>query len=83
MLSCTTENRNGLRVDERVCCVCSNLIEDETHVLLNCPFYDNFRENVFNVAKSWFYALNNEEIIMSLFSNVNMINICANTCFQF
>ena len=68
-----------------ICCFCSDSIEDETHVLLNCPFYDAFRENVFNVAKSYtvdFMSFNNEEKIMFLFSNENMIRICAKTCLQ-
>jgi hypothetical protein len=41
----------NLLVEEQICYFCSDFIEDETHVLLNCPFYD-FRENSFNVAKS-------------------------------
>ena len=41
----------NLRVDERVCCFCSDFME-KAHVHLNCPFYDHFRENLFNVAKS-------------------------------
>jgi hypothetical protein len=43
----------NLRIEERICCFCSDFIEDETHVLLNCPFYDDFRENLLNVAKSY------------------------------
>jgi hypothetical protein len=47
-------------------------------------FYDDFRENLFNVANCCivdFMSFNNEEKIMLLFSNVNMIKICAKTCF--
>jgi len=30
------------------CCFsCSNLIEDETHVILHCPVYSDFRNNLF------------------------------------
>ena len=68
----------NLRIEERICCVCSDFIEDEAHVLLNCPFYDDVRENLFNVAKSYtvdFMSFNNEEKIMFLFSNENMIRI--------
>ena len=75
----------NLRIEERICCFCSDFIEDETHVLVNCPFYDDFRENLFNVAKSYtvdFMSFNNEEKIMFLFSNENMIRICAKTCLQ-
>ena len=43
----------NLRIEKRICCFCSDFLEDETHVLLNCPFYDDYRENLFNVAKSY------------------------------
>ena len=75
----------NLRIEERICCFCSDFIEDEAHVLLNCPFYDDVRENLFNVAKSYnvdFMSFNNEGKIMFLFSNKNMIRICAKTCLQ-
>ena len=72
------------RVEEQIFCFCNDYTEDETHILLNCPFYDDFRENLFNVAKSLtvdFMSFNNEEKIMFLFSNENMIRLCAKTCF--
>lgn len=34
----------------RIGCFCSDFIEDETHVFLHCPFYDDFTENLFNIA---------------------------------
>jgi hypothetical protein len=51
--------------------IASDFIEDETHILLNCPFYDDFRGNLLNVAKSYtvdFMSFNNEEKIMFIFS---------------
>ena len=75
----------NLRIEERICCFWSDFIEDETHVLLNCPFYYDFRGNLFTVAKGYtvdFMSFNNEEKIMFLFSNENMIRICAKTCLQ-
>ena len=53
----------------------NDFIKDKTHILLNCPFYDDFRENVFDLAKRYtvdFLSFNNEEKIMLLFSNENM-----------
>jgi hypothetical protein len=64
----------NLRIEERICCFWSDFIEDETHVLLNCPFYYDFRGNLFTVAKGYtvdFMSFNNEEKIMFLFSNEN------------
>ena len=42
------ENKN---VNERVCVICHEQIEDEKHVLLNCPLYANLRERLFNEVK--------------------------------
>ena len=73
LLAGWAKNRiKNLRVEERICCFYSGVIEDETHVLLNCPFYDDFRENLFNVAKSYtvdIMSFNNEEKILFLFTN--------------
>ena len=68
----------NLRVEERICCFCSGVIEDETHVLLNCPFYDDFRVNLFSGVKR--FRVMSFEKIMFLFSNEIMM-ICARTYF--
>jgi hypothetical protein len=34
-------------IEERCCFNCSNLIEDETHVILHCPVYSDLRNNLF------------------------------------
>jgi hypothetical protein len=39
------ENKN---VNERVCFICHDQIEDEKHVLLDCPLYADLRESLFN-----------------------------------
>jgi hypothetical protein len=36
-----------IKLEERCCFNCSNLIEDETHVILHCPVYSDFRNNLF------------------------------------
>ena len=54
----------NLLVEEQICYFCSDFIEDETHVLLNCPFHDDFREKLFNVEKNFrvdFMSFKNEE----------------------
>jgi hypothetical protein len=40
------ENKN---VNERVCFICRDQIEDEKHVLLDCPLYADLRESLFKV----------------------------------
>jgi hypothetical protein len=42
-----TGRYENVRLEERCCFNCSNLIEDETHVILHCPVYSDFRNNLF------------------------------------
>ena len=60
---------------------CTDFKEDETRVLLNCPFYDDFRENLFYGVKR--FRVMSFEKIMFLFSNENTIRICAQNCVMF
>ena len=46
--TCRYENKN---VNERVCFICHDQIEDEKHVLLECPLYADLRERLFNEVK--------------------------------
>ena len=36
----------NIKLEERCCFNCSNLIEDETHFILHCPVYSDFRNNL-------------------------------------
>jgi hypothetical protein len=38
-------------VNERVCFICHDQIEDEKHVLLDCPLHADLRERLFNEVK--------------------------------
>jgi hypothetical protein len=38
-------------VNERVCFICHYQIEDEKHVLLDCPLYADLRESLFSEVK--------------------------------
>ena len=42
------ENKN---VNERVCFICHDQIENEKQVLLDCPLYADLRESLFNEVK--------------------------------
>ena len=37
----------NIKLEERCCFNCSNLIEDETHVILHCTVYSDIRSNLF------------------------------------
>ena len=69
-----TGRYENIKLEERCCFTCSNLIEDETHVILQCPLYYDFRNNLFTeVLKVNRYAI-------FLFSNQDVFRIVAKTC---
>ena len=73
----------NLRLNERMCSVCSGEVEDEAHVLLRCPLYSTFRDHLFNIACTFngiFLSFNDNQKLVFLFSDFNMIRICAKTC---
>ena len=41
-----TGRYEGLDVSERVCLSCESVVEDEKHVLVQCPLYDDLRRVV-------------------------------------
>ena len=62
-----------------------NVVEDESHVILECSLYNNLRCVLFSKAASVlpnFYDLNHTEKMSFLFSNTDMIRLCAKTCFK-
>ena len=44
----------GQPLDARICLFCPNQIEDEHHVILQCPAYDPLRQNLFRTASTLF-----------------------------
>jgi hypothetical protein len=42
-----TGRYENIKLEDRCCFICSNLIEDETYVILHCPVYSDFRNNLF------------------------------------
>jgi hypothetical protein len=71
-----------LEVQQRVCNECTNVVGDEAHVLLKCPLYIDFREELFYLAQnvnSDFIFFSDIQKFVFLFSDVNMIRMCAKT----
>ena len=63
------ENKN---VNERVCFICYDQIEDEKHVLLDCPLYADLRESLFNEVKRsnvHFIILSDDDKFIYLFKS--------------
>ena len=76
----------NIKLEERCCFNCSNLIEDETHVILHCPVYSDFRNNLFTeILKDNrnFMSLSDCQKIVFLFSNQDVFRIIAKTCKKF
>jgi hypothetical protein len=79
-----TGRYEGLPIADRVCPFCDN-VESEEHVLLECNMYNDLRAELFQKAftlSSTFNLLSNQEKLIFLFSNLNMIRMCAKTCFN-
>ena len=76
-----TGRYENLRLNAGMCSVCS--VEDEAHVLLRCPLYSTFGDHLFNIACTFngnFLSFNDNQKLVFLFSDFNMIRICAKTC---
>jgi hypothetical protein len=58
----------------RCCFTCSNLIEEETHVILQCPLYYDFINNLFTEV----LKVNRNAIF--LFSNQDVFRKVAKAC---
>jgi hypothetical protein len=72
----------GLAVNQRKCPFCDN-VESESHVLLECHLYSDLREILFNRASVYennFLNMSKEDKLVFLFTNPNMIRVCAKTC---
>ena len=76
------ENKN---VNERVCFICHDQIEDEKHVLLYCPLYADLRERLFNEVKRsnvHFIILSDDDKFIYLFKSTECYDMVAKTCFN-
>ena len=78
-----TGRYENIKLEERCCFTCSNLIEDETYVILHCPVYSDFRNNLFTevLKVNWnAMSLSDCQKIIFLFSNQDVFRIVAKTC---
>ncbi len=79
-----TGRYENLPVERRLCTLCNNqCVEDEKHVILNCPIYDDLRYPLMQEAQLYvvdFNMLTDHEKCSVLF-NSDLITVCAKTCF--
>jgi hypothetical protein len=79
-----TGRYDNLRLDERHCPFC-NVLEDEQHVILDCPVYDDFRSELLSKAvlhEPSFMNFSKDNQLAFLFSNQPSVKKCAKTCFN-
>ena len=78
-----TGRYENIKLEERCCFTCSNLIEDETYAILHWPVYSDFRNNllteVLKVNRNAMSVSDCQKIIF-LFSNQDVFRIVAKTC---
>jgi len=80
----TGRYENILR-NERFCFNCKDCIENEEHVILICPLYNDLREVLFNNAVlicPSFKDFNLSDKMAFLFSNILIMKSCAKTCLK-
>ena len=79
-----TGRYENIAVSQRLCNFC-NVVEDETHVILDCSAYDLLRNNLFSKAISVLPSIMNLDSIEKmkfLFTYLDMTRTCAKTCFK-
>ena len=84
-----TGRYEGIMVDNRLCfneqCKKNNIIEDEKHVLINCPVYADLRAILFRHASSFncdFVNLSDDDKFKFLFTDENVCYFLAKICYD-
>lgn len=80
---------NNVPYDQRHCIYCKNIgivnvVEDENHVLLECPLYSEVRNELLRKAESIFEtfdSLNDIEKLKLLLHEETIVNLTAKTCY--
>lgn len=76
-----TGRYENLRLLERTCFCCPDSIENEEHVLLFCPLYDDIRDSCFNTLNiDGFDNFSSQDKLSVILGGVNNIRLCAKTC---
>ena len=73
-----------LSVDERICPLCRNGIEDEKHVLIHCPAYNCIRTELFEKAalvNNGFQNFTDDNKLNFVLSNSDMVRQTAKSCY--
>ena len=75
----------NIPANERFCNFCSGQVEDEAHVILECPMYDQLRKELFVHAMyihEGFMQMSKEDKLVFLFTECKITQRCAKTCYD-
>lgn len=78
-----TGRYEGLPVHKRHCFNCTETVESESHVLLHCDFYNDFRSVMFDGAKKYidnFNLLSDSDKLSAILSHPLLVKISAKFC---
>ena len=78
-----TGRYENLELKDRKCPFC-NVVETETHVILNCTLYSDIRNDLFQIALSvnpLFQNMSESEKFIFLFTHDALVRACAKTCY--
>ena len=72
----------GLAVEDRVCEHCQTKVEDEVHVIIQCPLYTNIREDLLNkVAEiADINTMSDQDMLGFVLSDKRLVKLAAKTC---
>ena len=81
------EGTSGCKLDERFCFHCTNEIESEKHVLLECPLYDDLRYRLFSAISCEilnFGIFSDDEKLSVILGcdNIKIFRVSAKTCIE-
>ena len=82
-LKIETGRYNNISVDNRICFNCPNCVEDEAHVLLNCPLYTHFTSDLLGLCCDKFPRFTDfttPQQLALIFTCEDFIYILAKTC---
>lgn len=82
---CECRRYENLNVEDRSCFNCIDKVEDERQVLIDCPLYEELREQIFHKCLSSdnnFNTMDESEKLTFILNcnNVNLLRQCAKFC---
>ena len=80
-----TGRYEGLALEARICPLCKSGIEDERHVLFECPVYNNIRTELFQQLACYYpniHVLSKREMLKCILAckSEGCVRLCAKAC---